>query len=142
MPGDHPLTQAVVVHAVERTASQHSGRPWRVEGFVDLNERASHPCGIFHGETFSVFAKLDAGVTSEQFEAELRGLRLLGRQPGVTTPTPVGERPVITEAGSLLLLEALPEIPAQERSAEQWRSLGRVLGVASGARGNLRAGGV
>jgi fructosamine-3-kinase len=36
---------------------------------------------------------------------------------------------VLVEAGALLLLEAIPEVAAHARSTEQWRSIGRALGL-------------
>ena len=47
-----------MVREVEQAASAHLGRQWRHAGFADLKDRASHPCGIFSGEPFSVFVKL------------------------------------------------------------------------------------
>jgi fructosamine-3-kinase len=58
MVSRHPLQRPDVVRAIERAASAHGGRPWAAIRFTDLNDRASHPCGIHHGEPFSVFAKL------------------------------------------------------------------------------------
>ncbi|SDR70643.1 fructosamine kinase family protein [Actinopolymorpha singaporensis] len=128
MATTHPLTAASTLRAVEGAASAHLGRPWTATGFADLDDRASHPCGIFRGEPFSVFVKLDRTLAdSEQFTAELRGLELLRRRAGVGTPTPVATGQVRVDTGSLLLLEAIPEVFPQARSAEQWRSIGRAL---------------
>ncbi|MEV0460024.1 fructosamine kinase family protein [Catellatospora methionotrophica] len=133
---EHPLCARAVVSAVEQAASAHRGRPWTMIGFTDLDERASHPAGILHGAPFSVFVKLDAGVGGpEQFTAELRGHRLLRERAGVATPPPVGAGLATGAFGSLLLLEALPEVPAPDRTAAQWRSVGRALATAHQARG-------
>lgn len=128
MATTHPLTAASTRRAVEVAASAHLGRPWTAAGFTDVDDRASHRCGIFWGEPFSVFVKLDRTVAgSEQFTAELRGLELLRRRAGVATPIPVAAGQVRVDSGSLLLLEAIPEVLPQARSAEQWRSIGRAL---------------
>jgi fructosamine-3-kinase len=133
---NHPLREPSLVRAIERAASAHLGRPWSVRGFTDLNERASHPCGILHGRPFSVFAKVGAPPDADrQFTAELAGLRLLRREAGVATPVPVADGVVAAGAGALLLLEALPETPAGSRSAEQWRSIGRALAAVHRVRG-------
>ncbi|WP_155368648.1 fructosamine kinase family protein [Catellatospora vulcania] len=132
----HPLCEQSVVTAVERAASAHRGRRWTVTGFTDLDDRASHPAGILHGTPFSVFVKLDRGPRgAEQFTAELRGHRLLRERAGAATPVPVGDGPVSGAFGSLLLLEALPEVPARARTAAQWRSIGRALATVHQARG-------
>ena len=77
-PVRHPLLAPAIVAEIERAASEHLGRPWLSQGFTSLDERSSHPCGIFRGQPFSVFAKLS--TAREQFTAELAGLRLLGEQ--------------------------------------------------------------
>jgi hypothetical protein len=60
---------------------------------TDLNERASHPCGVLHGVSFSVFAKLNIGDNAEEkFQAELSGLRLLRDRARIAIPTPIGNR--------------------------------------------------
>lgn len=124
----HPLECASVVREVEYAASAHLGRRWVVTGFTNLDDRASHPAGIFHGKPFSVFAKLDPQtVAAEQFAAELQGLDLLRSRAPVVTPYPVATGVVELEAGALLLLEAIREVPAHARSTEQWRSIGRAL---------------
>ncbi|MET9023760.1 fructosamine kinase family protein [Actinopolymorpha sp. NPDC004070] len=128
MATTHPLTATSTLRAVEAAASAHLGRPWAATGFADLDDRASHPCGIFRGEPFSVFVKLDRTTAgSEQFTAELRGLELLRRLAGVVTPTPVAAGQVRIDTGSLLLLEAIPEVLPEARSTEQWQSIGRAL---------------
>jgi fructosamine-3-kinase len=124
----HPLLDAAVVAEIERAASAHLGRPWASRGFTSLNDRASHPSGVLHGEPFSVFAKLGAAADArEQFTAELDGLRLLSRAARVRTPVPVADGVVGVAAGSLLLSEALAERAPEARWREDWRSIGRVL---------------
>ena len=58
VPPVHPLLDAGVRGEIERAASCHLGRRWVGDAFTDLDHRASHPCGVLHGEPFSVFAKL------------------------------------------------------------------------------------
>jgi fructosamine-3-kinase len=135
VPIDHPLQEPAVVSAIERSASAHLGRKWVAHGFTDLNERASHPCGLLHGESLSVFAKLDAGQEGgEQFSAELSALALLRMRAPVRTPVPVGDGVVEVAAGRVMLLEAIAEIPPEARSAHQWRSIGRALAATHRAR--------
>jgi fructosamine-3-kinase len=68
----HPLLDAAVLAAIEHAASEHRGRRWAVLGFSDLNDRASHPCGILHGTPFSVFAKLGAAGARDELGAGAR----------------------------------------------------------------------
>lgn len=127
----HPLLLPSVVRDIERAASTHLGRRWMVHGFTDLNDRASHPCGLLHGDGFSLFAKLDpAGGRGDQFHAEVAGLRLLRDRAHVTTPTPVASGVIEAETGWVLLLEAV----AEARSPQQWRSIGRALALTHQAR--------
>lgn len=127
----HPLQRPPVVREIERAASTHLGTRWVARGFSDLNERASHPCGLLYGEPFSVFAKFDpAAEGGEQFTAELLGLNLLRDRAAVQTPTPIASGVINVEAGWLLLLEAIVEVPAAARSPRQWRSVGRALAMA------------
>jgi fructosamine-3-kinase len=124
----HPLLEADVKGAIEGSASRHLGRGWVSDGFTDLNDRASHPCGVLHGAPFSVFAKLGLGDNAaEQFQAELSGLTLLRERAGITTPTPVGTGLVPLDHGCLLLTEALAERPPQERTRDDWTSIGQTL---------------
>jgi fructosamine-3-kinase len=130
MTMDHPLQRPAVVREIERVTSAHLGRPWTTHGFTGLDDRASHPCGVLHGEGLSVFAKLDPGPGhGDQFTAELKGLRLIRDVATVATPVPVAEGVLETEAGWLLLLEAIPEVPASERTTAQWESIGRALAL-------------
>jgi fructosamine-3-kinase len=124
----HPLLGATVRAQIEHSASAHLGRPWASQGFISLDDRASHPCGILRGVPFSVFAKL--GLTAEapeQFTAELAGLRLIGRSADVRIPVPVAGGLARTEDGALLLYEALVERPPEAREPADWRSIGYTL---------------
>src|ERR1700688_2959023 len=106
----HPLLNLLIVEAVERAATHHLGRAWKHTGFTDLNHRATHPCGIFTGTPFSVFAKLDTSPAGkEQCTAELSGFSLIRSRTAVATPVPVAGGVTVTRAGALLLSEALPE---------------------------------
>jgi fructosamine-3-kinase len=124
----HPLLEVTVKAAVEQATSRHLGRRWVATSFTDLNDRASHPCGLFHGETFSVFAKL--GVSSdadEKLEAELRGSTVLRERAGVATPTPVEGGIVRLERGAVLVTEALAERRPENRARDDWRAIGETL---------------
>lgn len=124
----HPLLEAEVKEAIENAASRHLGRNWVCGSFTDLNDRASHPCGILHGEPFSVFAKLGLdGSARERSQAELSGLALVRERARIATPTPIATGLVPLDHGCLLLTEALPERPAQHRTREDWRSIGYTL---------------
>ena len=118
----HPLLNPLTVEAVEKAATEHRGRAWAYSGFTDLNHRATHPCGIFTGAPFSVFAKLDTSPTGEeQFAAELSGFSLIRSRSAVATPVPIGGGLVLTGAGTLLLSEALPERGAASGQAADAR---------------------
>ena len=95
-----------------------------VDGFTDLNDRASHPCGVLHGSPFSVFAKL---TPRRQARVELAGLTRLTRLSGVATPTPVASSIVDTDGGALLLFEAAPERAPADREPSDWAAIGRAL---------------
>ena len=71
----HPLLDPGTLATIERAASEHLGRPWLSQGFTSLDERSSHPCGVFGGQPFSVFAKLVAawGRPAEQLRQHHRG---------------------------------------------------------------------
>ena len=126
----HPLGNPELVRAIERAASEHLGRPWVSHGFTDLDDRASHPSGVLHGEPFSVFAKFSEAVGArDQFTAELAGLSLLTSLAHIRTPVPVASGLVELPQGCLLLFEALPEVLPQARSRREWRSIGQVLGT-------------
>ena len=128
MPGLHPLLDEDIKRAIERAASHHLGRSWASTAFTDLNDRASHPCGIFHGQPFSAFAKLGLEVDAvQQFTSELGGLALVRDRAGIATPTPIGSGLVGLERGCLLLFEAVPERPPEARTRDDWRAIGRTL---------------
>jgi protein-ribulosamine 3-kinase len=129
----HPLLTDAVRAAVGRAATAHRGTLWTCTGFTDLGNRAAHPCGIFHGTPFSVFAKLGtAADAASQFTAEVTGLRLLHDRAGVAVPVPVADGVIAVPPGALLLSEALPERPPEARTAADWRSIGRVLATLHG----------
>ena len=122
------LLHAEVVADIERAASQHLGRPWTAQGFTDRSDRASHPCGILHGEPFSVFAKLGTGPADrEQFGTELAGLRMLSQLAQVATPVPVAGGLAGRPGRTLLLSEALPECLPKDRGSREWKSIGQTL---------------
>jgi fructosamine-3-kinase len=123
----HPLLEPDVLAAIEHAAADHVGRTWQLVGFVDLSERASHPCGLLHGEGLSVFAKSGTISDAEQFEAELRGLGLIRRLSPVGTPAPIATGVVVVGERSILLTEALQERPPEQRSSSDWRAIGRAL---------------
>jgi protein-ribulosamine 3-kinase len=130
----HPLLDRAIVGAVERAASEHLGTAWTCVGFTDLNHRASHPCGIFAGRAFSVFAKLDGSPAGQaHVTAELNGFGLIRARTETATPVPVADGLVMTSAGALLLSEALPErgsasgLAADYRTAEDYAAIGRAL---------------
>jgi fructosamine-3-kinase len=124
----HPLLESNVKGAIESAASRHLGRRWVSEAFTDLNDRASHPCGVLHGEPFSVFAKLGMGNDAgEKFQAELSGVTFLRDRARVATPTPIGTGLVPLDHGFILLTEALSERPPKDRTPDDWRSIGHTL---------------
>jgi protein-ribulosamine 3-kinase len=127
MVSHHPLLDPDVLAALEHAAADHAGRPWQVVGFVDLSERASHPCGLLHGEGLSVFAKAGTIGDAEQFQAEVRGLGLVRGRSTVGTPAPIATGVVVVGERSILLTEALSERPPEQRSSSDWRAIGRVL---------------
>jgi protein-ribulosamine 3-kinase len=123
----HPLRRAAVVQAVTAAASAHRGGLWLPAGFTDLSDRSSHPCGILHGEPFSVFAKLAGPDGADEARAELAALALVSQLAGVATPVPVGSGLIASAAGQLLVFEALPERGPADRSAADWAAIGRTL---------------
>ncbi len=124
----HPLLEAKVKAAIESAASRHLGRNWVSNSFTDLNDRASHPSGILHGEPFSVFAKLGLDPNArEKFQAELSGLTLVRERARIATPTPIATGLVRLDHGFLLMTEALSERPPQHRTRDDWRSIGHTL---------------
>lgn len=129
----HPLRDPDTVTAIEHAASEHLGRPWVSQGFTDLNDRASHPCGVLLGQPFSVFAKFSrAAGARDQFTAELAGLQTLTRLADIDTPVPVASGIIEPQDGWLLLTEALPEVLPRDRGRREWRSIGQVLAALHG----------
>ena len=136
MPAVHPLLDPIVRSAIERETSAHLGRPWRQVGFVDLDDRASHPCGVLVGTGFRVFAKLSNAVDARvQFAAELDGASLLRANMPAATITPVGAGLLDFDGGAVLLIEALDEA-AKPRQSEDWRAIGRTLARVHRVRGD------
>lgn len=110
---------------IEQAVSENLRRPWKALRVVDLNDRASHPCALIHGDDgFAVFAK-HTGVPEGL--AEVKGLNLIRHRSGVRTPKPIGDGVVRADHGCYLLLEALREVPPENRTDEQWRSIGHAL---------------
>ncbi len=127
-PVVHPLLSPEIGRTIREAASHHLGRGWVSDAFFDLSDRASHLCGVFHGQGFSVFAKLSLGAQGlEEFGAELKGHALLRRLAGIATPNPIGAGIYSLEHGSLLLYEALVERPPEGRTPDDWRSIGHTL---------------
>jgi fructosamine-3-kinase len=138
----HPLLDRSIVRAVEDAAAEHCGRGWAWTGFTDLWHRASHPCGIFVGTPFSVFAKLDGSAAgAQQVVAELAGFSLIRDRTEVATPVPVAGGIVGTGLGTLLLSEALAERgaasgqAADSRTPRDYAAIGRALAGLHQARG-------
>jgi fructosamine-3-kinase len=129
------LLDPKTVEEVEEAVSAHVGRTWRISSWTDLAERASHPTMILRDESRAVFAKLAAAdEATAQVSSELAGLRLLA-ESGIPVPVPVGSGRVdLTDGSAVLLFEALEE--RTERSAEDWRSIGRVLAVLHAVEGD------
>ena len=124
----HALLDAKIKGAIESAASRQLGRSWVSNSFTDLNDRASHPSGIFHGAPFSVFAKLGFDDNARAtFQAELDGLTLLRECGGIATPTAIGTGLVPFDHGFLLLTEALSERPPHDRTRDDWRAIGHTL---------------
>jgi hypothetical protein len=102
----HPLEEPTIVAAVERSVSSHLRRRWSSQSFRNLDEWASHPCGIHRGDGFDVFVKFCADSHgAKQFELECRGLRFLRERGGARTAEPIGEGIVTTDEGTLLLFK-------------------------------------
>ena len=132
------LLQSDVLTVVRRATSEYIGEPWDWEDFVDLADRASHPCGIFRGRVLSVFAKLSTDPGGmELFEAELMGLALLRTAAKARTPTPVGSGRFVVGHGTFLLLsEGLSGRHGDSRTSEDWRAMGQALAALHHTRGH------
>ena len=142
----HRLQAPDVVHAIERAAGEHLGRPWKAREFVSLDDRASHPAGILRGDSpvgrdahgrhvapsrnggLDVFAKFGAGDNAAiGLGRELDGLALLRDLGGAQTARPVANGVISVHDGCVLALEAVPERSTRERSSADWRSIGAAL---------------
>jgi fructosamine-3-kinase len=124
----NPLLAGEVKSAIEAEASRHLGRRWVSDGFTDLAERASHACGLLHGQPFSVFAKLSLDQNAgTQFQAELDGLTLLRERARIRTPLPIGSGLIQLDDGAVLVFEALSERVPEARTRGDWRSIGHTL---------------
>lgn len=109
--------------SIEQTVVRHIGRSWRIEQFHDLHDLSSHPAAILSNGSYSVFAKLsDAANGLEQLEVEVAGLRTLSQLAQVAVPTVIG---LVECAGGVVMLQEA--VQSVERSAEQWRQIGRTL---------------
>lgn len=129
----HPLLSVEIAAAVDAAVSRHLARPWVGTAFRDLDDRASHRCGIRRGDGYSVFIKYSSEPDAlEQFTLECNGLRLLHDRSGVKVAEPVGAGVLATEGGALLMLEALDERSPENRTADDWRSIGRTLAMLHG----------
>jgi fructosamine-3-kinase len=124
----HPLLAPPLLAAVRQAASQHRNRPWTPAGFTDLDDRAAHPCGIFSGSPFSVFAKLSLATDGRrQFEAELAGRALIASKAAVGTPVPVASGIVAARPGWLLLFEAVAERTGNARTRDDLAAIGATI---------------
>lgn len=124
----HPLKRPEVVAAIELAVTTHLARPWSTLDFCDLDDRASHPCGIHSGDGFDVFVKFSSDDNGAvQFTLECSGLRYL-KEWGAPTANTVGKGVLSTTHGTLLLLEGLTERAPKARTTFDWRSIGTVLG--------------
>jgi len=122
LPSAHWISTAIQ-SAIEQAVSAYVGRNWRIHTFQDLNDLASHPCGIFSDGVFAVFAKLSRAANGlDQFEVEMAGLRLLAAKAGVMVPIPI--QVISLEQSCIMLMEAARPV---ERSEPQWRDIGRAL---------------
>jgi fructosamine-3-kinase len=108
---------------IEHAVSEYLGGKWTVKQFRDMKDFSSHPSAIFAGDNYSVFVKLNQAANGlEQFETELKSLRLLNQLAGVLTPTPINN--VTVEGGVVMVLEAVQSV---ERTSIQWRQTGQTL---------------
>lgn len=128
----HRLQAPDVIDGIERAVATHLGRHWKVRGFVNLNDRASHPAGILLGDRsdgLNVFVKYGEGDEAlNAFRRELAGLAFLRDPGGARTALPVADGVVPVEGGCVLALEAVTERAPTDRSRADWRSIGTALG--------------
>ncbi len=133
----HPLLVEAVRGRIEAATSRHVGSAWQVERFTDLDDRASHPCGLLHGSSMSVFAKYSDAVDAvDQFTIELAGLTLLREQAGIDTPRAVGSGVVDLDCGAVMVMEAVDEVAPHDRTDADWRAIGRTLAKVHQVRGD------
>lgn len=116
---------ADLMREVERVVSSHLGMRWHVVAVVDLQDRASYPAAVLHGDGLSVFVKCSAAADARALAAEIRGLQLLHERAGVLTPGLIGDGVVEVGGGALLVLEAMVE--RTSRTDGDWRAIGRTL---------------
>jgi len=132
----HPLLDPVVLTALQEVVSAHLGRAWRCEVFSELDDLASHPCGVLRGQDVGVFAKLSTeSAGPAMFGAELQGMALLHRVAGVPTPAAVGTGVVQVPSGVVILVEGLQGRHRGDRSPEDWRSIGATLAALHAVQG-------
>lgn len=126
----HPLLHPSVTAAIGPAVVDYSGVSLADMTFRSLDERASHPCGLFRASGRpAVFAKLDQSPDGRhRLETELSGLAFLRRR-GVDVPAVVSPGVTTTADGlaSVLLLEGLVERPSAQRSGDDWRRMGGAL---------------
>jgi fructosamine-3-kinase len=133
----HPLLAPPVLAAVKQAASEHRGQAWTPAGFTDLSDRAAHPCGVFHGSPFSVFAKLSLAADGrQQFGAELAGRHLIATKATAGTPVPVASGIVAAGPGWLLLFEAVTERTGNARSRDDLAAIGATIAALHQVRGD------
>ena len=133
----HPLLVEAVRDRIESAMSRHVRSVWRMERFTDLDDRASHPCGVLHGPSMSVLAKYSDAVDAVgQFTIELAGLTLLRERAGIVTPQPVGSGVVELDCGAVMVMEAVDEVAPHDRTDADWRAIGRTLATVHQVRGD------
>ncbi|MCX6647161.1 MAG: fructosamine kinase family protein [bacterium] len=118
-----PLFNIPVRNLIEKAVSEYIGRKWRIKSAKDMSDFACHPCAIFSGDSFKIFAKYgEEPEAPAQFEIELTGLQYLLKNAGTKVPIPISI--VQLEKGTLLIMEGLDAI---EREGPQWRDIGKTL---------------
>ena len=112
--------------------SAYLERSWQAVKIEDKSDAASHPAAVLSDDTFAVFVKLGTGAqAADRFHQELAGLTLLRTRGSLQTPA--GIAVVETDAGAVLILEAVREI---ERDATHYRLMGRALAQLHGTKGD------
>jgi len=88
-----------------------------------LRDRASHPAALLTDGEIEVYSKLVVGPNAiVQLRTEAANLRYLADRAEVLTPRVVGV--IHLQAGALMIMEAVAEVP---RRARHWRDYGRAL---------------